>query len=310
MKKYLPYISGILFSSIFGFSFMFTKEGLQYLHPFHLLAFRFTLALLFLSILYKLKVIKLNFRGKKLGLLFLLALAQPGLYFIFETYGIAMTTSAEAGMMIALIPVFVTIMGAVFLKEKPKLIQIPFIVFSVAGVIFIALMRDSGSQSGRLTGIILLLGAVLMGSIFNILSRKLSLNFKPVELTFTMMFSGTMIFNILAVIKHNGGFISYITPLSHPQVFISIVYLGLFSSVLAFFMLNFTLSKITAAQSAVFANLTTVIAILAGVYIRGENFYWYQIVGGILIIVGVWGTNYYGSLDNEKEFSSETGINQ
>lgn len=26
----------------------------------------------------------------------------------------------------------------------------------------------------------------------------------------------------------------------------------------------------------------------AGVVIRGENFYWYQLVGGILIIIGIW----------------------
>jgi len=66
-------------------------------------------------------------------------------------------------------------------------------------------------------------------------------------------------------------------------------------------MMNFILSKIEAAQSAVFANLTTIVSILAGVFIRGENFYWFQIVGGILIVIGVWGTNYYGKLKNKVE---------
>jgi drug/metabolite transporter (DMT)-like permease len=142
-----------------------------------------------------------------------------------------------------------------------------------------------------------------MGSIYNLLSRKLSLNFKPVEITFVMMWSGAIIFNILALMDYESGIKSYFTPLINSQVLISIIYLGIFSSVLAFFLMNFTLSKITAAQSAVFANLTTIVAILAGVFIRGEDFFWYQIVGGILIIIGVWGTNYFGKRKKLKRLS-------
>ncbi|MFP4660932.1 MAG: DMT family transporter [Halanaerobiales bacterium] len=300
-NKYLPYIAGLTFSSIFGFSFMFTKEGLQLMKPFHLLGFRFGIAALALSILLILKVIKVDFKNKKMGLLALLAIVQPGLYFVFETLGIEMTTSSEAGMMIALIPVFVTILAAVFLKEKPSLIQLPFIILSVAGVIFIVLMRDSSGQTGKLLGIIYLLGAVIMAGIYNILSRKLSLSFKPLEITFIMMWSGAVFFNIMGFIKHSGGVLSYFSPITDIHVLGSVIYLGLLSSVVAFFMMNFTLSRIEAAQSAVFANLTTIVSILAGVFIRGESFYWYQIVGGILIVIGVWGTNYYGKLKHKVE---------
>ncbi len=296
MKKYLPYIAGITFSSIFGFSFMFTKEALEVLEPFQLLAYRFSIAAISLSILVLLNIIKINFKGKKMGLLILLAVVQPGLYFIFETIGIAMTTSSEAGMMIALIPVFVTILAAIFLKEKPTLIQIPFIILSVAGVLFIVLMRDNSGQSGKLIGIIYLLGAVLMAGIYNILSRKLSLSFKPVEITYLMMWSGAIFFNILALINHTGRFYSYLSPIIDIQILIPVLYLGILSSVIAFLMMNFTLSQIEAAQSAVFANLTTIVSILAGVFIRGESFYWFQIIGGILIVIGVWGTNYFGKL--------------
>ncbi len=299
MKKYLPYIAGITFSSIFGFSFMFTKEALEVIQPFHLLAFRFSLAALILSFLVLFNILKVNFRGKKMKSLILLAVVQPGLYFIFETKGIELTTSSEAGMMIALVPVFVTILAAIFLKEKPNFLQLPFIILSVAGVFFIILMRNNTELTGRLLGNIYLLGAVLMAGIYTILSRKLSLNFKPVEITFIMMWSGALFFNIMALINHGSKISSYLKPLTDPGVLISIIYLGLFSSVLAFFLMNYTLSKVEAAQSAVFANLTTIVSILAGVFIRGENFYWYQIIGGILIIIGVWGTNYFAQSKNK-----------
>ncbi|MFW6034875.1 MAG: DMT family transporter [Halothermotrichaceae bacterium] len=301
MKKYLTYIAGITFSSIFGFSFLFTKEALEILKPFHLLGFRFGAAALALTLLLLLKIIKLDYSNKKLALLFLLALIQPGLYFIFETLGINLTTSSEAGMMIAIIPIVVTIMASIFLGEKPGLKQLIFVIISVTGVFFIILMRGNSDLGKNFLGIIYLLGAVVMAGIYNILSRKLSLKFKPVEITFIMMWSGAVFFNLIAVLKYNNSLYSYFQPLANIEVVTAVMYLGILSSVLAFFLMNYTLSKIEAARSAVFANLTTIISILAGVLIRGENFYWYQIVGGLLIIIGVWGTNYYGKAEKKVE---------
>ena len=42
---------------------------------------------------------------------------EPVIYFICETIGIGMTSSSEAGMIIALAPVFTTVLGAIYLKK-------------------------------------------------------------------------------------------------------------------------------------------------------------------------------------------------
>jgi drug/metabolite transporter (DMT)-like permease len=44
----------------------------------------------------------------------------------------------------------------------------------------------------------------------------------------------------------------------------------------------------------VFSNLTTVVAILAGVVFRGEPFGVVQLLGAAMIVIGVWGTNASG----------------
>ena len=301
LRRYLPVLAGLTFSSIFGFTFMFTKEGLEVISPFHLLGFRFALAAIIMSILVLLGFINVNFKGKKLGALFLLATAQPGLYFIFETLGVNMTTSSEAGLMISLIPVVVTLLAAIFLKEKPTRRQLFFILLSVAGVFFIVLMKGTTSVKSNYMGLLVIFGAVLMGGIYNILSRKLSLSFNPIEITFVMVWYGTILFNFIGIFRKGGSIRAYLLPLKNINVIIPVIYLGLFASVIAFFMMNYTLSKIQASQSAVFANLTTVVSILAGVIIRNEPFYWFQIIGAVMIIVGVWGTNYYGELEQPAE---------
>jgi drug/metabolite transporter (DMT)-like permease len=295
-SKYLPYFAGVAISIIFGMSFMFTKQALDSFGTFHLLAFRFTLAALVLSSLALTGVIKISLRNKPIKELLLLCVFQPLSYFVFETIGVNLTSSSQAGMMIALIPVVVTLMAVVFLKESPNKMQSIFILVSVLGVLFIIAMSGDLSTKGNLTGIVVLMGAVLAGGIYNILSRKLSSHFSPVEITFIMMWVGAICFNAAAVFNSivQGDLGSYFSGFSSWQAISAILYLGILSSICAFFMLNYMLSKLPASSSAVFSNLTTVISIIAGVFIRHEAFHWYQLAGGFMIILGVWGTNYYG----------------
>lgn len=301
-ERYLPYLSGTGMALIFGFSFLFTKEALSEIDPFHLLGFRFGIAAMLLLILKMAKVIKVNYKGKDIRKLIAIALTQPVAYFIFEVFGIKLTNSSEAGMMIALIPVVVTILAVIFLKEFPKKIQIFFIGLSVIGTIFIIVMKSSEIGSNTM-GILVLLLAVLCASIFNILSRKFSSDFKPAEITFAMMWIGAIVFNAIAVIQHllSGEITHYFVPLLNGKVVSAVLYLGILSSVVAFFLVNFTLSKIEASRSAVFANLSSVTSIIAGVLIRNEPFSWYQMTGALMILSGVWGTNYFGSKSVNKK---------
>ncbi|MDD3705271.1 MAG: EamA family transporter [Clostridiaceae bacterium] len=292
-EAYLPYLAGFAVSLIFGLSFMFTKQALETLPTTLLLSYRFSLAALLLTLLWLSGAIKINLKNKPLKELMLLSLFQPIAYFIFETTGVKLASSSEAGIMIALIPVVVTIFAAIFLKERPSKAQLFFMVSSVIGVIFIVLMSGSENRTGHLAGILSLLGAVLAAGVYNILSRKLSANFTPVEITFVMMWTGAAVFSTLSAATGiiNGNIEKYITYLGSASTLFSILYLGVLSSVCAFFMMNYMLSKIPASNSSVFSNLTTVVSIIAGVFIRHETFHWYQFAGSIIIILGVWGTN-------------------
>ncbi len=289
-------------STIFGFSFLFSKRGLETFSPFQLLAFRFSAAAIGLGILALFGWIKVSFKGKRVGLLLLLSLVQPGLYFVFESYGLKYATSSEAGIMIALIPIVVTVFGALFLKEKPSLFQVLFILLSTLGVSFIVVMggiaaKNEGASliSGQFLGYLLLLGAVFAAAFYNILSRKSSLHFRPIEITFVMMWFGMISFNLLAIVEQAaaGKLSHYFAGLADPGALFSILYLGILSSIVAFFLVNFMLSRLEASRSAIFGNLTTIISILAGVLFRNEKFLWFHLVGSIMILLGVWGTNRF-----------------
>ena len=293
----LPILSGIGVSLIFGLSFAFTDTALDYLTPMHLIAFRFAFAALTLTVLSLFGIIKVDLRGKEMKQLMLLALFQPVIYFICETWGVKMTSASESGMLIATIPVAVAFFAYIFLGEKTTIPQIACILLSVGGVMFIVWRKGTAGGEGSLMGILFLIGAVIAAGIYNILSRKLSTSFKPLEITFVMMWVGAITFNFISIIQHAiaGQMGQYLSPLTNGGVIGSLLYLGILSSVGAFFLVNFMLSKMEASRSAIFSNLTTVVAIIAGVTFRGDPFTWYHAVGGLMIIAGVYGTNYFGA---------------
>lgn len=293
----MPILAGIIVSFIFGLSFTFTAQALDEIAPMHLLGYRFAFAALGLTVLQFTGLIKINFRGKRLGTLMILALFQPVIYFIFETIGIKMTSASEGGMIIATIPVVVTFLSAIFLKERPTIFQVGSIILSVSGVMFIVWMKGTSDTGGNIIGLLFLFGAVIAAGIYNILSRKLSISFMPIEITFMMMWFGAITFNAIAIIQHfaAGEINQYFYPLSNGKVLLSVFYLGILSSIGAFFLVNYMLSRMEASRSAVFSNLTTVVAIIAGVLFRGDSFYWYHAVGSLLIILGVYGTNYFSA---------------
>lgn len=284
---------------------MFTKIGLEVMTPMELISFRFLLAALIMTLLKFFKIIKIDFRGKDIKMILLTSFCEPVLYFIFEVLGVNMTSTSEAGLMISLIPVFVAIFSMIFLHEKLKASQIAFIVLSVSGVVFINMMKDKLSLSGSILGIIFLFIAIIASSFYNIGSKKSSANFTPVEITYVMMWVGAISFNGILTVTNiiKGTMTSYFAPLSNSQAIFPLLYLGILSSIVAFFMVNYTISKIPVSESAVFANLCTIVSIFAGVVILKESFHWYDLVGAVMILVGVWGTVYFGEKEKEKDVS-------
>lgn len=291
----MPYLVAVVVSFIFGLSFLFTKGALDYLGPYQLLALRFLTAALVLTVLRAVGVIRVRLKGRPIGGVLLLAFFEPVVYFICETNGVNLTTTSEAGLMISVIPVVVAIAAAVFLKEIPSPLQAVCILVSVGGVVIIAAGGGGVSFSGQGLGFLVLGGAVIAAGGYNVMARRVTRDFSPIEITYVMIWTGALFFGMLALFVHPAGqsLKSLLSALSYFPVWTAVLYLGIFSSVVAYFCLNYVLSKLEANRSAVLANLVTIVTVVAGVVFRHEPFLWYHLVGGILILTGVWGTNRF-----------------
>jgi drug/metabolite transporter (DMT)-like permease len=303
MMKKVVHLAAISFAVIFGFSFMFSKVALDYVTPIGLISYRFLTAFLVIELLRLFGFIKIRMKFTYVKSLLLVAIFQPVLYFLFEVYGLARTSSSEAGMMIALIPIFVSILSALILKEKPKVIQVFFIVLSVFGIIYIQVSKSNSGLQFELVGFLLLFGAVLSAAVFNITSRNASKVLKAYELTYFMMLIGAIVFNSIYLINlmEENRLGDYLGNLQHIELLGPILYLGVVASIGGFFLVNYALGHLEAHVASIYSNLATIVSIVAGAVFLGETLYYYHYLGSLLIVVGVYGTVRFNRKNKVKE---------
>lgn len=281
----------IVGNSIFGFSFLFSKIALELTIPSVMLAVRFLTAFLVLNLVVIVgittKKLEFNLKGKPLKDILLLALFQPVIYFVAESYGITYTSSAFAGTIIAIIPIAGILCDVFILQAKVSGKQIMCSVASVVGVIITTLGAQNMKSS--FIGVSLLLIAVAAGALFYVFSKKAGNHFNALERTYVMFAVGSVTYLMIALVECRGAYDTIAIPaLTTPMFWGCIIYLSVISSVMAFLLLNFGSSYISVSEASIFANLTTVISIVAGVLFVNETFTLWQVIGAVIIVGSVY----------------------
>lgn len=296
-SKRSAYLAALLYAIIVGLSFLFTKVALGISNPIDILAHRFIASFIAISIPILFKLVPINLTKKRIVKVLPLAILYPLCFFGFQTFGLQYATSSEAGILLASAPVFTMIMASYFLKEKSNTYQKISIAISLVGVLYITFKKGSTIELANMKGIILLLLSALSFSGYGILVRKLRKDYTVVELSFIMVTISFIAFTSLAIIKNiSAGTVSdFFLPLKNIDFIISILYLGVLSTLGTSLLTNYSLSKLEASKMIVFSNLGTVISIVAGVIFLKEKIFYYHIIGSLMIIGGVLGTNFLGS---------------
>ena len=293
-------LAGLLGYGIYGFSFYFTKLALNNCTPFILLAVRFTLAFFILSIPVIFGKIRISLKGKPLMKLLIMGLIQPVLYFITESYGIAMTSASLSGVIIGLVPVVGIIFGALFLREKCSFFQILCTALSVGGV---ALTTTGGTESFSVLGFILLIISVIATTTFAIINRSVADKFTPFERTYVMTGLGSLCFSLIGLFTEGTDINVWLAPLKNTDVAISILYLAVVSSICAFTLVNYTLNHLTVGYTLIFSNFTSVISVVAGVFLLGESFTPLQLCGVCVILASVFAVSVYNLRKDRKSLA-------
>ena len=122
-EKTKAYLAALSFSTIIGFSFLFTKVALGFASPLTNLAHRYTVAAIVLFMLQQSKLIQVKLSKEDILSILPMSLFYPLLFFMFQSFALQYISSSEAGILQALVPIITLILASVFLKEKTTFIQ-------------------------------------------------------------------------------------------------------------------------------------------------------------------------------------------
>jgi drug/metabolite transporter (DMT)-like permease len=293
-KQRFVYLAAAAYACIIGCSLLFVKLALESAHPIDILAHRFTLAMVVVSIPVLLGWVRLNIKLKELFLILPLVVLYPLLYFILQTFGMVTTPSSEAGIYQATVPIFTMIMAVYWLKESLSLRQKLSALISVGGVVYIFAMKGVHWEDTSIQGTLLIVASAICLAGYGVLGRKLLKNTRVATVTYMMTMIGFIGFNSMAIWRNAvvGTLGHYFEPFMSPWFIVSIMYLGIMASVVSSFLSNYVLSKIEASRMSVFNNLSTLVTVAAGIIFLQEKLMAEHVVGGAAIIAGVIGANW------------------
>ncbi|MBE6030663.1 MAG: DMT family transporter [Clostridiales bacterium] len=287
MNKGLVYFFLVVYSGIWGFSFVGTTAALKILSPMEVLAARWTLGALILVALAAVRIIKVDFRGKPVKAMLLCGFAQPVVYGITETYGIAMTTASESAIIIALTPVLVMIIQTLFMGAKIDKVAKFAIVIAFAGVLCTVVFAEGFSLGGEALGYVILFITAFSSSLFLISSHNLSDRFTTFERTLLMAVEGSIVFNIIVLLQ-KGSFDYVRVCFTDAGTFWSIMFLGVGCTFICYVFCNLCLSELPVhIVATVQDNLVTIVGAISGIMMDGDPWGVHTVVGLLFMVIGV-----------------------
>lgn len=298
-KRKLAYLALLITAVIWGVAPPVIKYTLRFVSPMSFLFFRFLIASLIIIVptIIRIKKIKLS-KKDWLAYLFLGFLCAP-LNLILLFLGIEKTTAIDASLISIISPILVVVGGALLLREKVTKIERIGIFITVIGTfltIFQPLFDIKTNVGLNIEGNLLVLAGTLVWVVFTLLAKKYR-HLDPFilsSLSFCVGLFTLLIFFVFPFFISNFHLpiSSFSFPISHfslpPAALPGILFMAIFSSVVAYFAYVYGLSKIEASEATIFTYLQPIFAIPISVIFLGEKITLPFFLGALLIVSGVF----------------------
>lgn len=275
MTKYGGKIGLTIVAVIWGSGFVASSLALESYSAYQTLAMRFTLAFLVLLVinLKRLKELsrKTIQKGSLLGVFLFFA-------FAFQTVGLQYTTPSKNAFLTAVNVVIVPFLGFLLLKKK---LPIKSIVGSFVTLIGISFLSLAGSFGGFNVGDML----TLICALFFALQIFVTDLFIDQEETWALMLlqMGSAAALSWATIFVTGEEL----PTIKVAGIMPVLYLGLISTLLAYFIQTVSQKYTTSSEAAIILSTEAFFGMLSSVIILGEEISFNMLIGAVLIFVGI-----------------------
>ncbi len=278
--KYLLIISAVIF---WGTSFIATKVALKELSPETIISLRLIIASVFLFITAILLKKDFSINLKSHGFIFILALIAV-FHLMIQVTGLKYTTASNTGWIIGTAPIFMAILAAIFFREKIGLLKISGIIIAMFGLL---LLIGKGNITNvdlvKNKGDLLVLASAFTWGVYSMVNKKISLSYSPLM---TILYLFIMMAVIIIPFNLNAAIVNSVDHLS-VNGWISILFLGLFCSGIAYVIWAYSLRELESAKVGAFLYFEPLVTVLAAWELLSESITVLMILSGVIIIFGV-----------------------
>ena len=289
-SKLVPVLEALFAVIIWGASFIATKVALQDVSPVTVVWLRFGMGVVILGIVV---TVRKQFAWPKRDEWAYFALVGfLGITFHQWMQSTALQTSraSTTAWIVATTPVFMALLGWLALKEKLTWLQTGGIALATLGVLLVVSDGDPTAISFKQFGApgdILVLISSLNWAVFSALSRRGLKTHPATRMMFYVMTFGWLFTSIL--------FFAGPGPREIPQLtfngWLGVAFLGVFCSGLAYIAWYDALQVLPTGQLGAFLFLEPPVAVVVAAIILAEPVTWAALLGGGIILFGVWMVN-------------------
>lgn len=277
------YLKPLFAVVVWGFSFIAIKYALEEIKPATIVFIRQLLGIAFLgAIAIKQKsgfaIAKKDFRWV------LLLGFITSLHLWIQVTGLQYTSASNTGWIIGITPVFMTIAGFLFFKERAGVSQIAGITLSFFGLLLLVGKGDfSTIDIIKNKGDLLIITSSLTWAIYSITAKKAAMSFSPLMATFYLFVVMAL---VTAPFTLNAEDINRVLNLSS-KAWLSILFLGIFCSGVGYYIWAQTLKEMSASQAGAFLYLEPFVTFFSAALLLDEHLSLITFISGIIIIAGV-----------------------
>lgn len=289
--KVLAYLEAIFAVVIWGGTFIATKIALQEVSPATIVWVRFAIGVVILGAAMLARKQFAIPEGSDLAYLALLGFLGVTFHQWLQATGLQTAQATTTAWIVATTPVFIALLGWLVLKEKFGPLRILGIALAAFGVLLIVSKGGLASlASGRFgtPGDFLIFISAVNWAVYTILARRELGRHPAARMIFFVMLFGWL-FTTVWIFGFGPGLSEL--PRISVQGWAAILMLGIFGSGLAYIAYNDALQALPASQLGVFLNIEPLVTTLLAAVMIGEAITLLTLVGGAVIILGVWLVN-------------------
>lgn len=275
----------ILMTLIWGMNFIVVKTMIGEISPIAFISIRFVLGAFVLFLVLRAREGGFRIPRAAWGRVALVGIIGTTIYQPIYITGLSLTKASNAALIVACTPVLIVLLNRALGRERFTARGWVGIGLTFVGIAFVVLSGGEFALNDKsMLGDVLMLVATFLWALYSVLAAPLLRRYSSLSVTALSIICGTIplvLLSLPAMLAQDWAAVS-------PAGWVGLLYSAILAIVVAYIIWNVGVKRLGGARTAIYNNLTPVIATLAAAIFLNEPLSAPKILGAAIIFVGLY----------------------